>query len=201
LQDSRCTVCRLASGLRCRQQLQLLLKLQWRYTVGIGMFLPPPKVRCVILTIVVPAERTPLLDKINDSFFQPRGLYCVVMTWNPESSETHPSINLSTQVLTSVTQNNPDSSGLGMLNHNLQRPSGKTYGEVDFPITARLIFSSLDHLAMQHSEDAENKREMLKRARKSVDKYLDCRVQAKYVCSSPTHILAVLPFWRVCSPC
>ena len=38
------------------------------------------------------------LDKMNDEFYRPRGLYCLVMTWSPESSETSSRFNLTSTI-------------------------------------------------------------------------------------------------------
>ncbi|KAH8808790.1 hypothetical protein F5884DRAFT_382191 [Xylogone sp. PMI_703] len=120
------------------------------------------------------------LDTVNDEFFRPRGLFCLVMTWNPESDATETSVNLTTTISTAIDEHDTSPTGMSKLKHNLQRSSGNTYGEVDFPETAPLIFPGLDKLQEHTSEEAKSKREKLKRTKKFVSEYYDRRAQAEY---------------------
>ena len=49
-----------------------------------------------------PNQDKPFLDQVNNSFFRPRGIYCLLMTWKPESSETHAVVDLSSTVSSNV---------------------------------------------------------------------------------------------------
>jgi hypothetical protein len=133
------------------------------------------------------------LDTINDEFFRPRGLYCLVMTWNPESDETHTSVNLISTITSSANEHNSSLSGMSKLKHNLKRSSGNTYGELDFPETAPLIFPGLDNLQEQTGEEAKSKREKLNRTGNFVSDYWDRRAQAEYAGQNPGSALAKTP--------
>lgn len=99
------------------------------------------------------------------------------MTWNPESDDMHGSVDLTSTITTSL---NPKG-GLGKVKNNLRSSSGNTYGNVDFPEAAPLIFPALDKLAGQTGEEAVRKRDKLKKKANFVDEYFDKRAQAKYV--------------------
>ncbi|KAK4696315.1 hypothetical protein P7C71_g1578, partial [Lecanoromycetidae sp. Uapishka_2] len=116
------------------------------------------------------------LDKINDEFFRPRGLYCLVMTWDPDSAVTHSSIDVTSTITASLNH----SGGMDKIKNNLRSSSGTTYGEVDFPQAAPLIFPALDNLAGQTGEEAIRKRDKIKKKANFVDEYYDRRAQAKY---------------------
>ena len=117
------------------------------------------------------------MDKINDDFFRPRGLYCLIMTWNPESPDTHATFDVNSTV--SHTLQHP--SGPAKIKNSLRASSGKTYGEMEFPDVAPLVFPALDHLADQTGERAVRKRDKLKQKATFVDEYYDRRAQAEYV--------------------
>lgn len=110
---------------------------------------------------------------MNNEFFRPRGLFCLVMTYKPESSSSHDRVDL----------NNAISSSLGpsSIKRNLRLSSGKTYGEMEMPEAAPLIFPALDQLAADTSEDGVKKQSKLKSSQKFVANYMDKRAQAKYV--------------------
>ncbi|RFU28619.1 hypothetical protein B7463_g7727, partial [Scytalidium lignicola] len=133
------------------------------------------------------------LDTINDEFFCPRGLYCLVMTWNPESDAKETSVNLATTISTSINEHDSSQSGMSKLKHNLKRSNGNTYGELDFPDTAPLIFPGLDKLQEQTSEEAKSKRDKLKKTKKFVSEYYDRRAQAEYAGQNPNSALANTP--------
>ncbi|KAL2012543.1 hypothetical protein VTN00DRAFT_68 [Thermoascus crustaceus] len=132
------------------------------------------------------------LDKVNDGFFRPRGLYCLVMTWNPESDEMHTSVDLASAI--SASQLDPAESGIRQkIRHNLRASSGDTYGDLEFPETAPLIFPGLDYLAAQTDEGAAETRSNLKKGREFVEDYLDRRAQAKFASKHPDNTLSKGP--------
>lgn len=104
-----------------------------------------------------------------------------MMTWNPESNEIHTSVDLALAI-SSSRLNPAESSFEQKIRHNLRASSGDTYGDLEFPETAPLIFPGLDYLAAQTDEDAVSKRNNLKKGREFVEDYLDRRAQAKFVC-------------------
>lgn len=126
------------------------------------------------------------LDKMNDEFYRPRGLYCLVMTWSPESSETSSTFDL-TSTISAKSKSSP--SGPSNFVKKFSNSSGKTYADMEFPEVAPLIFPALDNLADQQGEDAVRKRDKLKKKANFVDDYWDKRAQAKYVSLLQIYVL------------
>ena len=123
------------------------------------------------------------IDKINDEFYRPRGLYCLIMTWSPESSGTSNTFDL-TSTITAKAKSNP--SGPLHIAKKFSNSSGKTYADMEFPEVAPLVYPALDNLAEQQGEEAASKRAKLKQKGTFVGDYWDKRAQAKYV-SAPVH--------------
>jgi hypothetical protein len=111
------------------------------------------------------------LDKINDEFFRPHGLYCLVMTWNPESVETHNSVDLTSTISSSL----HPGSGTGKFKNNRRSSSGQTHDDMDFPEAAPLIFPTLDKLGGQMGETATRRRDKIKKKANFVDEHYDRR--------------------------
>lgn len=112
---------------------------------------------------------------MNNEFFKPRGLYCLIMTYRPESNATHALIDLTQMITTSM---KPASSSKQTFK-NLRLSSGKTYGEVQLPEAAPLIFPALDSL------DEKETQSKMKAGQKFVADYLDRRAQAKFNGETP----------------
>ncbi|KAJ9410548.1 hypothetical protein DTO045G8_1454 [Paecilomyces variotii] len=131
------------------------------------------------------------LDKVNDEFFRPRGLYCLLMTWSPESDEIHTAVNITTTVSESL---KPSGSGYAQrIQRNLRSSSGKSYGNLDFPEVAPLIYPGLDYLASQEGEPAVEQKKKLKKGKAFVEDYMDRRAQAKFAGKNPDNMLAQGP--------
>ena len=118
------------------------------------------------------------LDKMNDEFFRPRGLFCLVMTWSPESSETSYAIDLTSTI---SAKPNPNSSAPPTFLKKFSSSSGKSYADMEFPEVAPLVYPALDQLADQQGEEAVTKRDKVKKQAAFVTDYWDKRAQAKYV--------------------
>ncbi|KAJ9209379.1 hypothetical protein DTO166G4_9008 [Paecilomyces variotii] len=131
------------------------------------------------------------LDKVNDEFFRPRGLYCLLMTWSPDSDEIHTAVNITTTVSESL---KPSGSGYAQrIQRNLRSSSGKSYGNLDFPEVAPLIYPGLDYLASQEGEPAVEQKKKLKKGKAFVEDYMDRRAQAKFAGKNPDNTLAQGP--------
>jgi len=126
------------------------------------------------------------LDRMNNEFFKPRGLYCLIMTYKPESSDSHASIDISQAISSSI---NPASSGMKQAFKNLRVSSGKTYGELELPQAAPLIFPALDKLADSTTEEGVKKQTKMKSSQKFVADYFDRRAQAQYISENPNSSL------------
>lgn len=114
------------------------------------------------------------LDKANSEFFGPRGLYCLIMTFSPETDKPHETSNISSTIATSL---NP-STGQKMFG-KLKESRGKTYGEVELPEAAPLVFPSMED--PDASGDApKSTKEKMEGTQNYVREYFDKRAQAKF---------------------
>lgn len=138
------------------------------------------------------ARTNNFLDKINNEFFRPRGLYCLIMIWGPENPNQSSPVNLSSTIQSSLLANE---SRMGKVRSRFKSSSDKTYGEMVFPEVAPLIFPKLDNLAEQTSEVARRKRDKLKKKGDFVDEYYDKRARARYVSLSLAVQIRKLFFW------
>lgn len=134
------------------------------------------------------ARTNSFLDRMNNEFFKPHGLYCLIMTYKPEASTTHASVDITKSISSSMT---PGSSGMRQTLNNLRLSSGTTYGELELPEAAPLIFPALDTLAASTSAEGIQKKSKLKSSQKFIADYFDRRAQAEYANQNPTSALAV----------
>ncbi|KAJ5241589.1 uncharacterized protein N7469_003180 [Penicillium citrinum] len=121
-------------------------------------------------------------DKINREFFRPRGLYCLVMTWNPELLDA-PATVIDLNSLVSKAAKGGDSDMLSRLHHRFKSSDGKTYGNM-FPEVAPLIFPQIDQL--DSDRNAGEKVSKMKKGKEFVGEYLDKRARAKFTAKNPT---------------
>ncbi|KAL5001373.1 hypothetical protein BDV10DRAFT_192289 [Aspergillus recurvatus] len=126
-------------------------------------------------------------DKVNEEIFRPRGLYCLVMTWEPKSDAMFKKFDLNTAISTAVDQGGPGI--FNKLKHKLKSSHGKTQNELPFPESAPLIFPDLDAVAASGSE---TKIKDLKK-RDFLADYFDRRGQAKFTMENPTSALNMTP--------
>ncbi|KAJ5991737.1 hypothetical protein N7451_007461 [Penicillium sp. IBT 35674x] len=125
-------------------------------------------------------------DQVNREFFQPRGLYCLVMTWNPELADA-PSTAVDLNSLISQTASGGSSGTLGRLRHKFKSSDGKGYGNI-FPEVAPLVFPEIDQLVSD--PNAEKKLSKLKKKGQFVSSYMDKRAQAKFIAKNPdSHLI------------
>ncbi|KAG4439297.1 hypothetical protein IFR05_005230 [Cadophora sp. M221] len=128
-----------------------------------------------------------LLSKFNAQFFQPRGLFCLLMTLNP-GTETTGAEELAISSIVSRARISLYENKVKQTAHNLRRSDGTT-SDVTIPQAAPLIFPSLDELAEQRDEKSKKKKDSLKAASEFVDRYLDKRAVAKYSAAHPESTL------------
>ncbi|BCS17812.1 uncharacterized protein APUU_10640A [Aspergillus puulaauensis] len=118
------------------------------------------------------------LDKLNDEFFRPRGLFCLVMTWDSTSLDSRTNANVNTTI-----QNTIDSQG--RMSHKFQSSNGVTNGMESIQ-TAQLIFPGLDLLATVSKDEEKGLKKKMQRGKRFVDDYMDRRAQAKFFAENPT---------------
>ncbi|KAJ5088474.1 hypothetical protein N7456_012090 [Penicillium angulare] len=119
--------------------------------------------------------------QINKEFFQPRGLYCLIMTWNPELEDA-PSTAININSLISEASGTDDTGTFKRLQRKLKSSDGKTYGNM-FPEVAPLVFPEIDQLASD--PNAEKKLSKMKKKGQFVSGYMDKRAQANFIAENP----------------
>lgn len=126
------------------------------------------------------------LKKMNTEFFQPRGLYCLVMTYNPNSSGRVEQVNLSDTIASR-------SENVDTMSDKYRRTDGTTRGEMSFPQSAPLVFPDLDQLAAETGKEGENKQNAIVQKMAYVGKYWDKRATAQYAIGNANTPLAQIP--------
>ena len=120
------------------------------------------------------------LDEMNDKLFKPRGLYALIMKYIPQG--TRPiSVQQADMNAMISKENAPHKSYQNFRAVN----AGRSYGAVEMPDSAPLIFPDLDEAARTQDPAKANK---LKSSMAFVTDYYDKRAQASYVrpiCSLP----------------
>jgi hypothetical protein len=126
------------------------------------------------------------LDKMNHSFFGPRGLVALVMTWKQNRpDDTFMTVSFDTQQTVASATNKQNN---GLLK-KLQGSNGAT--SCDWPEMAPLVFPLLDDAAARETEGAVAKKfSTVKRSGKFVEEYLDKRARAKWAGQNPESRMA-----------
>ncbi|KAK6001229.1 hypothetical protein QM012_002560 [Aureobasidium pullulans] len=127
------------------------------------------------------------LDKINKEFFMAKGLFCLVLTWNPDTDEARTAVDFNGMAAKVMNKQN------GNFMTSLRKSNGKTHGEFQWPETAPLIYPGLDALTSTSSQNAQSTKSSLKKKRQFVEDYMDRRAQAKFAKENPDSALAAGP--------
>ncbi len=125
------------------------------------------------------------LDEINTHFFQPRGLYAMLVTYKPSRhSWSSAPMDISYDVSKAL-----DIDTLGSkLKNDLKFTSGKTHTELELPEAAPLIFPHLD--AAAEEEEAGKKPNAFKKSGRFIGDYMDRRANAVYNTENPESSLS-----------
>jgi hypothetical protein len=118
------------------------------------------------------------LDQANEQLFNPRNLHCVIMTFKPDSSRdvVEVDVNATNDALVK-SMDTPSESKMG----KMKTSYGTSKGEFAVPEAAPLVYSTLDKVALEMSEDGNpQKQSAYKRSTAFVGNYLDRRAQAEY---------------------
>lgn len=99
------------------------------------------------------------------------------MKYAPEARSSHESVDLSQTLLRPL---NPSNSAIKSQLDSMRGPSGKTYGELEMPQAAPLVFPELDAVAVGSEADGK-KKSSLKEKGAFIATYKDKRAQASYV--------------------
>ncbi|PYI00304.1 hypothetical protein BO78DRAFT_330356, partial [Aspergillus sclerotiicarbonarius CBS 121057] len=128
-------------------------------------------------------------DEVNREFFIPRGLFCLVMTWNPEVDAPYVRFDMNDTIVTAM-----DKGGDGVwgkLKHKLKTSNAEAYGNQLFPeVVAPLVFPELDlQNSVDVDEETRKKYEGLKGKMEFAAGYRDKRAQAKFINENPDSAL------------
>lgn len=189
-------------------------------------FVPNPIAMAVTIAVQVANQtakeiqsrhrRNTYLDQINETLFKPRGLYCLIMTFKPDSphdpvlgfnmsafASSSLSVNATDQALVKATSI-PD----GELRQKLAKirlTSGVSKGEMSLPEAAPLIYPAIDAAAQAALDSAggssgatqavlpDSSKEKLNASSGFLANYLDRRAQASYEGMHPDSRLVMPP--------
>ncbi|KAL1889510.1 hypothetical protein Sste5346_008888 [Sporothrix stenoceras] len=147
----------------------------------------------IIAGIVAKAETrwktNTFMDRMNDEFFRPRGLYCLIMSYSPiafdKTAKPYPA-----QALSNHGQASSSDGGLvSTAKRNLRSPTaGVSHGEESLPDSvATLVYpdAAKDPSTASTSPEAKKKKKAFSR----LNDYFDRRAQARYSAESKGDIL------------
>jgi hypothetical protein len=122
-------------------------------------------------------KRNTFLDQINESLFKPRGLFCMMMTYDPEAPAiVDVDVTTSEQVALAKYASNPETEWQRKL-RTIRFTSGKTKGEMGLPQAAPLVYPGIDAALDDPSAEKQN---FLKSSGQFMSTYLDRKAQAEY---------------------
>ena len=160
--------------------------------VGAGIVGCVPHGAAIITSVVVSiavgacikhqeSQRTnSFLDEMNEKIYKPRGLYALVMKYNPHANTT---LDVQQMDTSSLIANR------GAHENDFFRKvaAGETQGELEMPESAPLVFPALDDVAQSVAQSGEvEKRNAFMRSTKFISNYYDRRAQMEYVRLHPS---------------
>ena len=157
-------------------------------SAGIAGFVPSVTA-AIVTTIVQVAAGTAIeiqkrqrtntfLDQINEQMFKSRGLYAMIMAYDPTAERPVDVRQMDPMEIVSKRDNHE---GSQWKNH-LKTTSGTTYGETELPESAPLIFPALDEVAEMQDKQQTGK---WKSSQKFVQDYYDKRAHLSYAQRNP----------------
>ncbi|KAF3068462.1 hypothetical protein GL218_08251 [Daldinia childiae] len=117
------------------------------------------------------------LLKMNDELFRPRGLYCFIMAYSPESNNT-----LIQQDLNAGTSNRENS-------HSEFRSNDGITGPIEFPASAELVFPDLEDTSSDEEGDESGTKSGFSNSFDGFNERKDLKAQRKYLRKNPTSAL------------
>ncbi|KAK5481750.1 hypothetical protein LTR55_006631 [Exophiala xenobiotica] len=122
---------------------------------------------------------------MNEKYFMPQGLYCLIMTYNPHGRAASEPFDLSKTVSKT---HDPDTPKMrAYLKKSMGGVQGTTQGEAHMPDTAELVYVE-DDVDGEHEDDDGPGR--LVRTRRFVDAYFDKRAHSRFAADNPDSVLA-----------
>lgn len=121
------------------------------------------------------------MDRMNDEFFRPRGLYCLIMAYNPINMGGKPNVDPA-QAMEKHKPSSPSAKGLSKVKQNIRNPvGGVSQGEDNLPDTVATLVFPDSAKTPQQQLDAKTKKMAFAR----LNDYFDRRAQARYVGCKP----------------
>jgi hypothetical protein len=116
----------------------------------------PPLLSLLVVSVAdsIAVYRTnSFMDRMNSEFFRPRGLYCLIMSYNPISTDKQEKVDIAQ----AMSNHEPSSSGSGFSSRakrNLRNPSaGVSHGEENLPDSvATLVYPGMPNATLSPSE-------------------------------------------------
>lgn len=118
------------------------------------------------------------LDQMNEQMFKPRGLYAMIMAYDPHAERPVDVRQMNQNEITAKRDNHDGS----QWKNQLKATSGTTYGETELPESAPLIFPALDEVAELQDKQQTGK---WKSSQKFVQDYYDKRAHLSYAQRNP----------------
>ncbi|KAK4941004.1 hypothetical protein LTR66_014852 [Elasticomyces elasticus] len=115
------------------------------------------------------------LDEMNNAYFRPRGLYCLLMTHKPDELSTSIRLDMTETVATFST---PTESKFKDKLRSIRKSSGTTRGNIELPECAPLVYPHLEKLS--GARDSK-----LKEVKANLSEYYDRRSQAQFAHQNP----------------
>ncbi|KAI0849184.1 hypothetical protein F5Y00DRAFT_235870 [Daldinia vernicosa] len=147
-------------------------------------FLPSGIGTAVTLTVKITAgvyqemrsrkNQNAFLLKMNDELFRPRGLYCFIMAYNPESNNA-----LVQEDLSAATSNT----------RSEFRSNDGITGPIEFPASAELVFPDLEDTSSDEEEGESGTKSFFSKLIDSYNERKDLKAQRKYLRKNPTGAL------------
>lgn len=155
---------------------------------GIGMAISVVLQLAIKTTIAMDGRRKSnnFFDAANRDFFIPRGLFCLVMTWNPEIDDPYVTFNMDQTIDSAMARGGEGN--LDKLKHKFQKANGESQF---IPEIAPLEFPTLDKMDLDPETQKKNDT-MKEKARRKIEfakGYRDKRAQARFVRSHPHHTI------------
>jgi hypothetical protein len=120
---------------------------------------------------------------MNEKFFKPRGLFCMVIKYMPSSSEILGEVNFQDNVSRSIEVRDGSNKWKRIVSS-----SGMTLSsDLEIPTPAPLIFPELDHMSAQQKENS------IKRFGHVMQDYMDRRAAATFEAKNPGSVLPAAP--------
>lgn len=125
------------------------------------------------------------LDQVNESFFAPRGLVALIMTWKP--SRAHEMLTMAEFNMHSAVMK---ASGHGQGQQRSRFESSSGASSFEWPETAPLVFPTLDELVDSGEGGEAKKQSAIKRGGNFVGEYMDKRARAEWAGKNPESSMA-----------